>query len=250
MLKISKKPNFPITLFVAASLATFVLFSFLFFLAKVNLTGNTIAQKPNSKEKYYLNENYSEGDLLITKVPNLKDMLVGPIISNLDPSLGEEGAAITIVEFSDFECNFCQKHEQIIKQIMEEYPDKIKLIWKDYPENNQNLPSFQAAIAGRCAQEQNQFWAYHDLLYKNSNNLNQETYLSLAKKLNLNLIKFNNCLAGNEAKKLIRNNIEEANALDIKGIPFIYINNQEVMGQISLEELKQIIEIELGKTKN
>ncbi|MCK4553489.1 hypothetical protein KAU19_00815, partial [Candidatus Parcubacteria bacterium] len=73
MPKLTKKSNFPTKLFVAASLATFILFGTLFFIIKINFTNNTannqLAQQPNPTDKYYLNENYSEGDLLITKVP-------------------------------------------------------------------------------------------------------------------------------------------------------------------------------------
>ncbi len=264
MPKLTKKPNFPIKLFVAASLATFILFGTLFFIIKINFTNNTannqLAQQPNPTDKYYLNENYSEGDLLITKVPNLKDMLAGPIITDLDPSLGEKNAPITIVEFSDFECCFCQEQEQILKQILTEYDNKLRLIWKDYPENNEDSISFQAAIAARCAQEQNQFWPFHDLLYQNNNNFQPEadqplantllTFLNFADQLNLNRAEFVRCLDNDNIKQLIKDNIKEANALNITGIPFIYVNDQEVMGEIGLEELRRIVEIELDKMNN
>ena len=251
MPKLTKKPNFPTKLFVAASLAVFILFAVFFFIIKINFTNDTannqLIQQQDSTDKYYLNENYSEGDLLITKVPNLKDMLAGPIITDLDPSLGEKNAPITIVQFSDFECNFCQEQEQILKQVINEYQGKLRLIWKDYPENDENSISFQAAIAARCAQEQNQFWPFHDLLYQNNNNLAQLKFLNFADQLGLNRAEFVRCLDNDNIKQLIKNNIEEANALNITGIPFIYVNDQEVMGEISVEELKRIVEIELNE---
>ncbi len=253
MPKLTKQPNFPAKLFVIASLATFILFGVFFFIIKINFANNTannqLAQQPNSNNKYYLNENYSEGDLLITKVPNLKDMLAGPIITDLDPSLGATDAPVTIVQFSDFECGFCQEQEQILKQIINEYQGKLRLIWKDYPENNEDSISFQAAISARCAQKQNQFWPFHDLLYQNNNNLTQLKFLNFADQLDLNRAEFVRCLDNDNIKQLIKNNIEEANALDIKGIPFIYVNDQEVMGEISVEELKRIVEIELDKNE-
>ncbi len=249
----SKKQNFPTKFFVAASLATFILFAIFFFIIKINFANNTAGQftkQTNSTDKYYLNENYSEGDLLITKVPNLKDMLAGPIITDLDPSLGEQNAPIAIIQFSDFECGFCQEQEQILKQILTEYDNEARLIWKDYPESNENSISFQAATAARCAQEQNQFWPFHDLLYQNNNNLTQLKFLNFADQLNLNRAEFVKCLDNDNIRQLIHDNIKEANALDIKGIPFIYINDQEVMGEVSLEELSRIIEIEMDKLNN
>ncbi|MDP2766943.1 MAG: thioredoxin domain-containing protein [Candidatus Methanoperedens sp.] len=200
--------------------------------------------------KYYLNENYSEGDLLITKVPRLEDMITGPIISDLDPGMGNEEAPVTIVIFSDYQCGFCQKQEQALKELMSRYEGKIRLIRKDYPETDENSISFLAAAAGRCAQEQKKFWEYHDLLFQNSGGLNSKIFFELAKKLNLNINQFNYCLSGNEAEQLIKDNIEEADALNISGVPFIYVNDQEVMGEITFEELRRIVEIEFGKTKN
>jgi len=251
MPKLTKNPNFPAKLFVAASLTTFILFAVFFFIIKINFTNDTannqLAQQPNSTDKYYLNENYSEGDLLITKVPNLKDMLAGPIITDLDPSLGAKDATVTIVQFSDFECDFCQEQEQILKQILTEYNGKVRLIWKNYPENNEDSISFQAAVAAKCAQRQGQFWLFHDLLYQNNDNLTQLEFLNIADQLNLNRAEFVRCLDNDNIKQLIRDNIEEANALDITGIPFIYVNDQEVMGEISLEELERIVEVELNK---
>ncbi len=246
----TKQQNFPTKLFIAASLATFVLFALLLFFIKINLASNAkndAGQQAGSNDKYYLNENYEENDPFITKIPSLKDMLTGPIISQRDPMLGNNSAQIAIVEFSDYECGFCQKQEQALKQIIDQYDGKVKLIWKDFPEKDENSISFQAAVSARCAQKQNQFWAYHDLLYENSNNLSKEKFLELANNLNLNLDKFNDCLTSESAKNLVQDNIKEANALDINGIPFIYINDQEVMGEINFEVLKIIVEIELNK---
>lgn len=250
MLNFLKQPKFSIALFIASSLAAFILFIFLLFAIKTLMTGHGIP--PLAKggagagDKYYLNENYSEGDLLITKVPRLKDMLAGPIISDLDPSMGNEKAPVAIVIFSDYQCGFCQKQEQMLKNLLNRYGDKIRLIRKDYPESDENSISFLSAAAGRCAQEQKKFWEYHDLLFQNSNGLNSKTLFELAKKLNLNINQFNYCLSGNEAEQLIKDNIEEADALGASGVPLIYVNDREIMGEITLEELEEIIKIELN----
>lgn len=254
MLKFLKQKKFPTIPFMVASLATFILLGL--FIIIINSLLLPYSQEPvtkaqsSSHDKYYLNNNYSEGDELITKVPSLKDMLAGPIISNIDPSLGPLDAPITIVYFADFECSFCQKQEQVLKQIMDQYNSKVRLIWKDYPRYNPDSASYQAAIAARCAQEQNKFWPYHDLLYQNNQNLEQDKFLNLATELNLNSSQFERCLKSAAIQGLINDNITEANALDINGIPFIYINDQEVMGQITIEELKRIVDIELGEMQN
>jgi len=132
------------------------------------------------------------------------------------------------------------------KKLLEEHRDNTRLIWKDYPESEYNSNSYQAAIAARCAQMQKKFWPYHDLLYKKQK-YNQEVFVQIAKQLELDVESFTSCLDSNEIKQLINDNIEEANALDITGIPFVYINNQEILGEASLEMLSRIVEVELNK---
>lgn len=243
MLNFFKKSKFPAVLFVASSLAIFILFVFLFVVTKIS---PPLARGgADVRGKYYLNENYSEGDLLVTKVPRLKDILAGPIISDLDPGMGNEKAPVAIVIFSDYQCGFCQKQEQALKNLLSRYGDKIRLIRKDYPESDENSISFLAAVAARCAGEQRQFWPYHDLLYQNSGKLTLLGLLNLSDQLGLNRAEFVKCLDSENIKQLIRDNMEEADALGASGVPLIYVNDREVKGEITLEELEEIIEKEL-----
>lgn len=238
-----KKPQFPTKIFIAASMAVFIMFvfSFLLFKAVVRNSG----EQGYSVNHRYATKNEIVGDPLITKVPNIKDLIKKPIISSSDPAMGNDKARINIVIYSDFKCAFCKEQEQIIKNLAAKHPEDIKLVWKDYPENNVESASYKAALAARCAQEQGQFWAYHDLLFKNSSGQSNDLFPRLAEELNLNLTNFNSCLSEKKTAKLVDGDIEEADALDITGVPFIYINDKEIMGQAGLEELDRIIREEL-----
>lgn len=239
-----KKSTIFTPLFIITSLLALILLGFFSVYFKINSNTYLLPNKQVVNDKYYFKK-LAKTDPLITIAPNMSNVLAGPIISPKDPSFGPETAPITIVEYSDFLCDFCQKQEIILKNIIQRFPDKIKLIWKDYPENDYNSISFQAALAGRCAAEQNKFWQYHDLIYKNNTELDQNKFLNLAEQLNLNKNKFQQCFNKKTPQRQIKNNILEANALEITGIPFIYLNQQEIMGQISEEELAKIIETEL-----
>jgi len=242
-----KKFTFPTRIFIIASLANFILLSTFFLLLKLNYNNTDNQLKQGSVEQYYFNKEYNEGDPLITKVPNLKDMLAGPIINDIDPNFGSFNAPVVIIEFSDFECQYCYRQEAVLKQILEQYNNQVRLIWKDYPASDPDSKSYFAAVAARCAQAQGKFWLYHDLLFANGQNLGNELFIDLANKINLKIDLFQECLADSKTKNLINDNILEAQALDINGVPFIYINDQEIMGQLSLKELSKIIEIELEK---
>ena len=126
----------------------------------------------------------------------------------------------------------------------------MRLVWKDYPENSSDSKSYLAAVAGRCAEEQGKFWSYQDSIYDNEKNFSQDLAVSLAEKLGLRKSLFSDCLKDVEIYKLVKNNIIEARALDIKGVPFIFINNQEVMGETETADLEKIIESKLDKTQN
>ncbi len=235
------KQNFSVKLFVLVSLASFILLAALLVFLKVYFSSNI---KVDSKKNII---HYSASqDPLITKVPTLRDFLDGPIINNLDPSLGPDKAQVVIVIFSDFECQYCHAQEKVLAQVLANYEDKVRLIWKDYPSSDPDSKSFKAAVAGRCTQEQGKFWPFHDLLFA-SRDLDDSVFIKLAQELGLREKTFLNCLEDIEIYKLIYDNIIEAQALDINGIPFIYVGKQEMLGEISYEELESMVEKELNK---
>ncbi len=246
MFNFLKKSKSPAPFFVVASIALLIMLPIFIYLFKNMLTKRPVENPAaQQQDQYYLGDIFDTSDPFVTKVLELKDLIDGPIINDIDPSIGSVGAPVTIVEFSDFECDFCRKQEKVLNQIIKEYGDKVRLIWKDYPIDIPAAASYQSAIAARCGGEQNEFWAYHNLLFEKNNNLSQQTFLKIAQELNLDLKQFEKCLASDEVKRLINDNIIEANALGINGVPFIFVNKREVMGEISVEELRKIIEEEL-----
>ncbi len=226
------------------------IFSFFFVLPAVfpknsSATFNDINEKNNNG--FYLNEDYSQKDPLLTEIPNLSDMITGPILADNDPALGPKSAKINIVAYTDFECSYCGRAVNEVKRLQSEMPEKIRFIHKDFPANDARSPSFQASVAARCAGEQDKFWEMADMLYENSHNLNNQLFTRMARQLKLNENKFKKCLENENAKNLVLDNIEEANALKIIGVPLFYINDQEIMGEVSYEEIKKIAEQELNK---
>lgn len=243
-----KKEKFSTPLFIGLSLLAL----FLLFITRLSFVEMFIADPSVVKnipaDKIYLNEDYEDSkDPFLTKKPDLKDMLAGPIISGNDPVFGNEKAPVALVVFSDFQCEVCHGQEEVFGKIIEKYGDKVKLVWKDYPDKESGSVSFQASLAGRCANEQGGFWDYHNLLFDNKDKLNQDLFVELARKMKLDGDEFENCLKNEKYKQQIVDNLSEANALEINGVPFIYINDQEVMGEINFDDLSELIEGELKK---
>lgn len=238
MFKSTRKSKFPSLVFICASLAALIILP-----ASIIILKAMIAPATPVSDKYFL-KGQKINDPLMTKVPGLKDILDGPILNEADPSFGPADAPITIVEFSDFQCSFCQKQEDVLKNILKEFDGKIRLVWKDYPENNPKTISWKASVAARCAEKQDKFWLYHDLLFSTSS-LNEEKLSDFAGKLDLDKDKFQACLKDNDISRKIKDNVLEADALDISGVPYIYVNDTGFIGEVTAEELRTVISSKL-----
>ncbi|NTW22329.1 DsbA family protein [Candidatus Falkowbacteria bacterium] len=234
------KQKFFTPLFIASSAVAI----FIFIFSVMLLRGIIFYNQPAAAEQSTSPDPYAEfqTDPFITKVPTAKDLITKPIINGSDPILGDMKSPITIIQFSDFTCSYCGSQELQIRKLMDEYPGKIKLIWKDYPEKDTASISHRAAIAGRCAASQGKFWQYHDLVFQGGSKISAESLTSIAKKLTLNMIDFNKCFKDSLTAQSINNNMIEANALGITGIPFLFVNDKEFMGEVTFAELKQTVE--------
>jgi protein-disulfide isomerase len=248
-----KQKKYILIAFVIAAIIVFMVmvFSAFIFLADLRYSDSSAsgesadAELASDNDRLFLNEESAHKDPYTTKVPQLEDMLAGPIISASDPSLGDANSPLTLVLFSDFECAYCANQEKIIKDAVNKYG--LRLVWKDYPTNDQKSRAYQAALAARCAQSENAFWPYHDELYAGSSALDRDSFIAIAAKLNLDTEAFARCLDNSEKSALVYDNMVEAEALGIDAIPFLYVNDQEIMGEVSKEDLERIIERQLAK---
>jgi predicted DsbA family dithiol-disulfide isomerase len=188
-----------------------------------------------------------EDPFVSTKTYKLEE--AGPSIQLSDPILGNPEAKIKIFYWSDFACSFCFDQENILKKVYSKFKDNVIIIRKDYPDTNSvESFSFQASRAARCANNQGKFWDYNELLYKNKDQfteLSDQLFIDLAQVIKLNLEDFKACLQNNEVDQDIFNNIEEAEDLGVIGIPYIYINDKDFLGDINEEELGALIESKL-----
>ena len=104
------------------------------------------------------------------------------------PSIGPEDAPIVIVEFSDYQCPFCQKwHEEVYAKLLAAYPGKIKFVYRNLPLTSIHPEAFPAAEAALCAGDQNAYWQFHDKLLSGKT-LGSKVYIQYAQGLGLNMV--------------------------------------------------------------
>jgi len=163
-----------------------------------------------------------------------------------DPSAGSPAAKVHIVEFSDFQCQFCKRSYPIIEQIIKEYGQQIHFIYRDLP-----LPSHiyarKAAEAAECAQEQGAFWPMHNLIFDNQEELKVSDLKKYAQRLNLDMAKFNNCLDSGNYTAEVEADYKDGLAAGVRGTPTFFINGQMIFGSVSQAEMTSVIDRELYK---
>ena len=162
------------------------------------------------------------------------------------PALGPASAPITLVEFGDFQCPFCREWEQQTYQpLLAAYPGKIRFVFRDFPLTSIHPNAMPAAEAAQCANEQGQFWSFHDKLF-GSETLSDDVYKQYAQQLGLDMTKFNDCLSTHKYAQQIQADSDFATNLGINSTPTFFINGLAVIGAQPLETFKSVIDKELA----
>jgi len=157
------------------------------------------------------------------------------------PSWGPKDAKIVITEFSDFECPFCSRGSNIMKQLKKKYGNKIRVVFKHLPlsfHRNAHL----AAQASMAAHAQGKFWAFHDKLFANYRNLSKANFIKWAKEVGLNVGKFKQALDNGTYKAQVDKDLALAGKLGVNGTPTFFVNNQKVVGAQPIHAFSRVID--------
>jgi len=164
-----------------------------------------------------------------------------------DPSLGPANAPVTLVEFSDFQCPFCQRVMPTLKRLKEAYGDRIRIVWKDFPLTQIHPEAFKAAEAGNCAREQGKFWEFHDVLFGNQQALQPEHLKKYAADLGMNVTTFATCLDTAKHNDRVQAQMGVGSSLGVSSTPAAFINGRLVSGAQPYEVFAAIIDEELER---
>ena len=164
-----------------------------------------------------------------------------------NPSIGPENAAITIIEFSDYQCPFCVRwYSDVYARLMDEYKGKIRFVYRDFPLYSIHPNAESAAEAANCAGEQGAYWQYHNALFEHKNGLGGDDYLKYAGELGLNTDQFGKCVSEGRFKDEVAADFKFASELGVSSTPTFFVNGLAVVGAQPYEVFKQIIDKELA----
>ena len=165
-----------------------------------------------------------------------------------DPIRGPVDAPILLVEFSDFQCPFCQRATGTLEELADRYEDQIQFVYKDYP-LAVHPEAFKAAEAGNCAHEQGMFWELHDKMFVSQDALDVPSLTTYASELGLDATAFSTCLDEGRYTQRVQHDLQLGQLYGVSSTPTVFINGRPVMGAAPIETFEQIIREELAASE-
>jgi len=173
-----------------------------------------------------------------------------PIRVKVDPTVGfargSREAPVTIVEFSDFQCQYCRAVVPILQQVAARYPDRVRWVFRDFPIEGIHPEAPLAHEAARCAGDQGKFWPYHDLLFEQTN-LAPDALKQYAAQIGLDGGAFAQCLDSRRHRAGVVADVELGSRLGVTGTPTFFVNGRPMIGNLPLAEFQSVIERELTR---
>ena len=181
-----------------------------------------------------------------------------PVSIDDDPIQGDVNAKVTIVEFSDYQCEFCRIFwKNTLPQLRAQYIDtgKVRLVFRDFPQSV-HPEATRAAMAAECAEDQGKYWEYHDKVFSEQDRRGREREVvrfktgdlkRWAAEIGLDAGEFDRCLDSSKHRREVDADRAAGADLGVNGTPAFFINGRPLIGAHPFAAFERIIEEELGR---
>lgn len=190
------------------------------------------------------------GDAPIARAGNMADSPKIPVADSY--ILGNPDAPITIVEFSDFQCPFCQRGGNTVKELQRKYPNDVRIVFKHNPLPFHNEAD-EASRAAMAAGEQGKFWEMHDKLFASYNTFKgadmKELTSKFAADLGMDVEKYKADYENEKFKKIVERDLKLGSTLGVRGTPHFFINGERVSGAQPLQAFEEIVKRQLDEAR-
>jgi len=166
------------------------------------------------------------------------------------PARGTASAPVTIIEFSDFECDHCAALTPTLDSIQKYYGDRVRRVYRQFPLSYLHSHAQKAAEASLCAHDQQRFWEYHDSLFVNQRRMTTADLKRHAASLRLDTAAFNSCLDSGQKAAAVMSEVDEGYKAGVSSTPTIFINGRMFSGNRESAEIKRIVDEELRRPPN
>lgn len=219
----------------------------------------TLSRGPQSQEVPFLITTdgrwFLRADPVDLNVDPVQQVLSQIKLGDENPRIGPADAAVTIVEYSDFQCPFCARAEEIVQgEVLKAYGDKVAFVYKQFPLTSIHPWAEPASMIGLCLYKQNgnaAYWKFHEAVFKAQKDVPNEGFedklIAMAKDAGGDPAKVKACFDAGETKALVDATLEEAEAIGVNSTPTFFINGKRLSGAQSLDAFKALIDPELAK---
>ncbi len=159
---------------------------------------------------------------------------------------GNPSAALTVVEFGDFECPICGSEEEVAREIRAKYAKQIRFVFRQFPLIRIHPFAERMAEASECAGQQGKFWEAVDKIYSRQDDLSEEGLKRDAAEIGLDQAQFNQCMASGAEAARVQRDHEDGKALGVNATPAFFIGRQVVSDVPDLDEFSRLIDQELA----
>lgn len=164
------------------------------------------------------------------------------------PSKGPADAAVTIIEFSDFQCPYCSRALPVLEEVLNLYPNDVRVVYRHLPLDSIHPRARVAAEASLCADDQGKFWEYHDVLFANNRALEDEDLRGNAETVGLDVDAFLQCMTEERYAVKVEADLEAGRAVGLSGTPAFFVNGLLLSGARPVEDFVRLIDLELGRS--
>jgi protein-disulfide isomerase len=163
-------------------------------------------------------------------------------VSNADHMLGSEHAAVTVVEYGDFECPNCKQAAPAAKMLLERFVGRVRIAYRHFPLEEVHPHALVAALAAETAAGQGKFWPMHDLLFDNQRRLKPSQIRGYAERLELDIARYDADIKDTLYLQRVREDIEGGNLSGVRATPTFFVNGKLQDISYGLEALVQGVE--------
>ncbi len=182
---------------------------------------------------------------LVTDLPYPDLPRVDVPVAADDPFLGNANAPVTIVQFAEYQCYYCQKVTPTLDRVLKDYDGKVRLVFKDYP-----LPmhsrAMPASVATHCVGDQGKYWEMNRLVFENQQAIEDADLRTYAQKVGVDVVKYDACLTSGKFDAKIQANIADAQKAGVSATPTFFVNGTLLSGAQSYDRFKALIDRELA----
>ena len=216
--------------------------------ARAQVVGAIEQQRPAQALREYVSGLRLAADDIVLTVDTLGPPRQQVEVLPEDPSRGPSDAPVVVVEFSDFQCPFCQRATATLDELFDRYDGQVRFVYKDYPLPN-HPDAFKAAEAGNCAHEQGKFWEFHDKMFLSQDALDVPSLNEYAGELGLDAAAFATCLDEDRYAERVRRDLQVGQQYGVSSTPTVFINGRQVLGAAPFETFDEIVREEIDSAR-